>query len=445
MMFLQYFSSIYEKKHHTVVDHTTRDFQFEIKLNNKLTYQNIIGFGGAFTEAAAFTLEKVNANHKANVIDSYYNKDTGLNYTIGRVHINSCDFSLGNYDYVDENDINLDSFDINREYQYVIPLIKKAEKKAGRKIPLLASPWSPPSWMKSNNQMNNGGYLLPKFYQAWANYYVKFIDEFKKADLTVAYVSVQNEPAAIQTWDSCIYTAEQERDFIKNYLGPTLRKAHPEVKIVIWDHNRDIVVERGDTVLKDSEARDYVWGTGLHWYVSEEFSNLTKLHNLHPDKHILFTEGCIEGGVKLGSYETGERYARNMIGDFRNYCEGYLDWNIVLNEQGGPNHVGNYCDAPIICDTQTDKIHKNSSYYYIGHFSKHIQPGSVRIESNSDNENLKNVAFRTPDNKTVLVVLNESEESYKVKLNYLDSERNVLIKPRSISTFIKQPVSMSRG
>jgi glucosylceramidase len=437
-MLLHYRTSKYSSQNHEKIDKLENNYEMTINVDTKISFQNIIGFGGAFTESAAFTLSKISLNQRNKVLRSYYNKITGLNYTIGRVHINSCDFSLGNYTYVEDNDFELKTFNIDRELEYVIPLIKDAEKVAGHKISLLASPWSPPAWMKSNKEMNNGGYLLPEYYQVWAKYYVKYIDEFKKHDLHIDYISVQNEPAAVQVWDSCIYSEEQERDFVRDYLGPILHKKYPNIKIVIWDHNRDVIVKRADTVLKDKKAREHVWGTGLHWYSKGLFENLTELHNLHPDKHILFTEGCIEGGVHLNDWSTGERYARNMIGDFRNYCEGYIDWNITLDETGGPNHVGNFCDAPIITDTIKEELIYNSSFYYISHFSKHVKQNSKRVLSESDSKDLQHVSFITPENEIVLVVLNETENDYKVKLNLNTKEYLVEIPPRSIQTFIER-------
>jgi len=409
----------------------------EILVDNTKTFQKIIGFGGAFTESSAYTLSKMDPLKRQEVLEAYFDKNKGLNYNIGRVHIHSCDFSLENFTYVEDFDKDLKTFSIKRDFKWVIPMIKDAEKIAGHKIELLASPWSPPAWMKSNNDMNHGGVLLPEYYQAWANYYVKFIEEYTKNGLDVFSITVQNEPAAVQVWDSCIYSAEQERDFVKHYLGPTLKEKYPEVKIIIWDHNRDIIVERADTVLKDKEARDYVWGTGLHWYVNEDFENLTTLHNLYPDKHILFTEGCQEGGVHLGSWLTGERYARNMIGDFNNYCEGYIDWNLTLDETGGPNHVGNLCDAPIISDTKEGKIHYNSSYYYIGHFSKHIQPGALRTFSKCENKDLKTVSFINKNQEEVVIVLNETEKDYDITIKFNDEDTVITSKKRSISTIKK--------
>ncbi|UOY91581.1 glucosylceramidase [Ectobacillus sp. JY-23] len=391
----------------------------DIEITDTETYQTIIGFGGAFTEAAAYTLSQMPTEKRQEVLKKYFDPNEGLGYTIGRVAIHSCDFALGNYTYVEENDVELKSFDIARDRQWVIPLIQDAMKVKGGTMPLLASPWSPPAWMKSNQEMNNGGQLLPAYRDAWATYYTKFIRAYREEGLDIWGITVQNEPAAVQVWDSCIYSAEEERDFVKNHLGPIMHEAGlADVKIIIWDHNRDLIVERASTVLEDPEAAKYVWGTGLHWYVSEEFDKVGEVHRRFPDKHLIFTEGCQEGGVKLGEWFTGERYARNMIGDLNNWVEGYLDWNLVLNEEGGPNHVGNLCDAPIIADTKTKELHYNSSYYYIGHFSKFIRPGAVRIKLTNHNEQLQSTAFRNEDGTIAIVVMNEGDQTVPFSMGF---------------------------
>lgn len=409
----------------------------DIKLNSKKTYQSIVGFGGAFTEAAAYTLSRISKDKRDEVIKKYYSKEEGIGYNLGRVHIHSCDFALENYTYVKENDTNLETFNIERDRKLVLPLIKDAEKMSGEKITMLASPWSPPSWMKSNKEMNNGGKLLPEYQDVWAKYYTKFIKEYEKEGVDIWGITVQNEPAAVQIWDSCIYSAEEERDFIKNHLGPTMHKEGLEnVNILIWDHNRDLIIERASTVLEDPEAAKYVWGTGFHWYVSEEFEKVGKVHELFPDKHLLFTEGCQEGGVKLGEWFTGERYGRNMIGDLNNWTEGYLDWNIVLDETGGPNHVGNLCDAPIIADTKTNELYYNSSYYYIGHFSKYIQKKAVRIGVENINEDLQVTSFLNPDGTVVTVVMNETDKNIEFSMGYNNESVNLNLESHSIATYI---------
>lgn len=425
------------KKQHLQLRSGSTFEKSDIVIDPEKTYQEIIGFGGAFTEATAYTLSQVTADKRQEVIESYFNQDTGLGYTIGRVHIHSCDFALGNYTYVEDYDENLDTFDISRDHKWVIPLLKDAEKEKGGQIKLLASPWSPPAWMKTNNEMNHGGKLLQQYMDTWARYYTKFIATYEKEGFPIWAITVQNEPEAVQTWDSCIYTGEEERDFIKDYLGPQMHRAgYENVKILIWDHNRDVIVERAKAVFEDPEASKYVWGTGFHWYVSEEFENVGKVHDLYPDKHLLFTEGCQEGGVKLGEWSTGERYGRNMIGDLNNWTEGYIDWNMVLNEEGGPNHVNNLCDAPIIADTKTNEIHYNSSFYYIGHFSKFIRPGAKRIGLEMANENLQSTAFMNKDGSISIVIMNETDQIESFTVEYKNESFSTQLPPHSIATYL---------
>lgn len=411
----------------------------KLKVLPEQTYQTVMGFGGAFTEAAAYTLSRISPQKREEVIRRYFDPQEGLGYTLGRVHIHSCDFALENYTYIEEGDVELNTFDISRDHQWVILLVHDAAKTAGKDITMLASPWSPPAWMKTNGDMNHGGQLKPEYREVWARYYTKFIQAYREAGIPIWGITVQNEPAAVQTWDSCIYSGEEERDFVRDHLGPTMhREGLADVQILIWDHNRDIMIERASAVLSDPEAAKYVWGTGFHWYVSEAFENVGKVHELFPDKHLLFTEGCQEGGVKLGEWFTGERYGRNIIGDLNNWNEGFLDWNLVLDETGGPNHVGNLCDAPIIADTTTDTLHYNSSYYYIGHFSKYIQPGAVRIGLDTEAPSLLATAFRNPDGSIAVVVQNESDEALPFALELGGEAANETLPAHSIATYIIQ-------
>lgn len=409
-----------------------------VKVNTKTKYQKILGFGGALTEASAYTLSKLDEKTKKEVLNSYYDSGEGIGYKFARLHINSCDFSLGNYTYVEEKDMTLETFSLDRDEKYVLPLVREVKEISNNNLSILASPWSPPAYMKTNGEMNNGGKLKPEFMQLWADYYVKYIEKMKEKNIDIWAVTVQNEPAAIQVWDSCEYTAEEERDFVKNYLGPTFHKNNlQDKKIIIWDHNRDIAYERAKIVLEDKEASKYIYGTGIHWYMSEEFSNLSKIHDEFPDKHIIFTEGCQEGGVHLGSWDTGERYGRNIIGDLNNYTEAWIDWNIVLDETGGPNHVGNFCDAPIIVDTKEKEVYYNSSFYYIAHFSKFIKPNAVRVESNVSGEKLYALSCINEDNTLCIVIMNENDENKIVSINIEDEVYNIELKAHSIYTFVE--------
>lgn len=408
----------------------------DIEINTDRTFQTWLGFGGAITEAAAYNLSKLSAEQRTKILQAYYHPDQGLGYTYGRVHINSCDFALGNYDYIEKEDQHLTSFSIDHEERYLLPVLREINTITGKPLHLLASPWSPPGWMKTNGEMNNGGRLKKEYYALWADYFVHYIKAMQAKGMIIWAVSVQNEPAAKQVWDSCLYSGEEECAFVK-YLGPALEKAElNHVRIVIWDHNRDLLVERAKAVLDDPQAAQYVWGIGNHWYVSEQFENLSKVHELFPDYHLIFTEGCIEGGVQLGAWHTGERYARHIIGDMNNWLEAFIDWNIVLDVQGGPNHVGNYCDAPIIVDPTCDKVYFNSSYYAIGHFSQYIKPGAKRIQLNRNGDELQATAFKNDDGSVASVILNETDASKEIKLAIDNELASITIPAHSITTVV---------
>ncbi|MDY0276506.1 MAG: glycoside hydrolase family 30 protein [Acholeplasma sp.] len=406
-----------------------------IVIDNNIKYQKHIGFGGAFTEAAASTFALLSDKEQDKLIQSYYSNE-GIGYNLGRVQINSSDFSIQSYTYVKDNDEELKSFDLSHEDKWVIPMVKKA-LKCQKEMKILASPWSPPAWMKDNNDMKYGGKLLPKYYNSWANYYIKFIDEYQKRGINIWGITVQNEPEAVQTWESCIYTATEEKEFVKNFLGPKIMETHPSVKIIGWDHNRDEIVRRAYEIFSDDEASKYFWGVGTHWYVSEEFKNLSIVHEMFPDKHIIFTEGCQEGGAQPNNWLVGERYARNIIGDLNNWLEGWIDWNLLLNEQGGPNHVENYCDAPILVDRKTlDKTY-NNSYYYIGHFSKFIKPGAFRIKYQENLlEGFSLVAYENPDKEIVVVVLNETDRDELINIVLEGRGVEIFVSARSINTVV---------
>ena len=406
----------------------------KIVVDPKDLKQKIIGFGGAFTEASAYNLSRIDTKKREKAIEAYFDPVNGLGYSIGRVSIHGCDFSLGSYLYIKDYDDTLESFDISRD-QSIIDLIKDSERIAKTPIKILGSPWTPPFWMKDNNSPIRGGKLLPQYYQTWADYFVKFIQAYQEKGIDVFAVTVQNEPAAVQRWDSCIYTGADECAFVK-VLGPTLEKAgYKDKHILIWDHNRDIMVERAQAVLSDPEAYKYVWGTAFHWYENEQFANVGKLHDLYPEKHLLFTEGCQEGGPHFDEYQVGERYGRNMINDLRNYTEGYIDWNLFLDETGGPNHVNNLCSSPMMIKIFHEELVYMPSYYYIGHFSKFIKPGAVQMASKGSDQ-LLYVAFVNPDKRQVIVVQNEKDETYNLEIDGLKEQIKLTVEAHSISTII---------
>lgn len=408
------------------------------------TYQTFMGIGAALTDASAETFAKLPKDKQQDFLKAYFDKETGIGYTLARTNIHSCDFSSGSYTYVSDGDKELKSFSIDHDKQYRIPFIKEAMKAAGGQLTLYASPWSPPAWMKDNNSMLQGGKLKPEYYQSWANYYAKFIKAYEKEGIPVWGLSVQNEPMAKQKWESCIYTAEEERDFLKNYLGPTMKnEGLADKKIIVWDHNRDLIYQRAQTYFDDPEAARYAWGIGFHWYEDwsggqQMFDNVALVNKAYPDKNILFTEGCAESfdSSRYNHWGLGEEYGRSMIHDFNNGAVGWTDWNILLDETGGPNHVQNFCFAPVHADIKTGEIIYTNSYYYIGHFSKFIKPGAKRIISSPSRSQLLATAFKNEDGSVVAVVMNQGniKTPFFLWINGKAAETTAL--PHSINTYI---------
>lgn len=407
-------------------------------------FQTMLGIGGALTDSSAEVFSTLPKEKQTELLTAYFDDTKGIGYKLARTNIHSCDFSSGSYTYVSEGDKELKSFNITHDKQYRIPFIKQAIAATGGRLNIFASPWSPPAFMKDNNDMLRGGVLKPEFHQSWANYFAKFIRAYQSEGIPIWGISVQNEPMATQKWESCIFTAEAERDFLKNFLGPTMkREGFADKKIIAWDHNRDLIYQRANTILSDPQAAKFVWGIGFHWYEpwsggDPMFDNVRLVHETWPGKNLIFTEGCVDSfnAEKLGEWKFGEQYGRSMINDFNNGTVGWTDWNVLLDEKGGPNHVGNFCFAPVHADTKTGELTYLSSYYYIGHFSKFIKPGAKRIASSPSRSQLLSTAFLNPDGKVAVVVMNPTEKAanYWLWLNGDAAEVNSL--PRSIQTLV---------
>ena len=407
-------------------------------VNTERRFQTHLGFGGAFTEAAATVWQALPQAAREQLLRDCFDPVDGHGYTLGRVHINSCDFALGNYAHVERSDdFALESFSIERDRRALLPFIQAALRVAARPIQLLASPWSPPAWMKSNGEMNHGGRLRPECRAAWAQCYVRFIRAYEAEGVPIWGVSVQNEPAATQRWDSCLYSAEEERDFVRDHLGPALHSAGlGRIKIVVWDHNRDVMVERASVIFSDAEAARYVWGTGFHWYGEDHFDHLQLVHDAWPDKHLLFTEGCQEGGPHHGSWDVAERYARSIINDLNRWTVGWIDWNLLLDASGGPNHVGNLCSAPILADAAGAALVHQSSYWAIGHFARFIRPGARRVLCAASRQDLEATAFVNPDGSAATVVMNRSEAPIAFVLRIDGHEHAGEIPARAVATIV---------
>lgn len=414
------------------------DVMHVVNIYPEVRYQKIRGFGGAFTEAAAHNYAMMSSKRKQEIQKAYFS-EKGLNYNLGRLHMNSCDFALGNYTYIEEGDDKLESFDISHDTEEIIPFINEAQKNAANQMEFLMSPWSPPAFMKTNNDMNHGGTLKREYYKAWADYYVKFIQEYAKQGIKIGYITVQNEPEAVQTWDSCTYSAEEESDFVSGYLGPALEKAGLlEVKIFVWDHNKEEGYARMKAVIADSDTRKYVSGTAMHWYTGDHFEAIELILKQYPEMEVFFTEGCVEYSrfADSGEIDKAEMYAHDILGNLNAGISASIDWNLLLDEKGGPNHVGNFCAAPIMCDSKNDTFEKRLSYYYIGHFSRYIKPGAVRIGYTRYTDKIEVTAFSNPDGQRVAVLLNKSKDDVEVTLREGKVGREIVVGANSIITVI---------
>lgn len=408
------------------------------------TFQTFIGIGGALTDASAEVFAKLPATAQKAFMTAYFDTEKGIGYKFARTNIASCDFSSDIYGYIAEKDTSLNSFSVAHDEKFRIPFIKQAIAAAGGNLPLFVSPWSPPGWMKDNNDVLLGGKLLPQYSQAWANHFVKFIKAYEALGIPVWGLSVQNEPMAKQIWESCLFTAEDERDFIRDFLGPTLQKnGLGDKKLIAWDHNRDLIFQRASVLLGDPEAAKYIWGIGFHWYETwtgsgMQFENLKRVKEAFPDKELIFTEGCVEkfSMDRVNDWVLGEKYGYSMVNDFNCGTVAWTDWNILLDETGGPNHVGNLCFAPVHADTRTGKLIYTNSYYYIGQFSKFIQPGANRVSCSMNRDKLQSTAFLNPNGKLVVVVLNLSDEKLPFRLCISGKAAATTSLPHSIMTMI---------
>lgn len=412
----------------------------DIQLENKLIVvypdmknQTILGFGGAFTEASGYAISKLPKKQYDNAIKEYFSPE-GLNYSFCRTPINSCDFSLDSYAYLQKPDLS--TFSIERDKKYLIPMIQAAQNRQP-KLQLLASPWSPPFFMKTNQKMIEGGKLLDEFKQLWANYLVRYVREYESLGISIQYMTVQNEPKAVQTWESCLYSPQEEADLVRNYLYPTFQNAHKQVQFLIWDHNKERVFYRSKSILDDSETRKIVSGIAFHWYSGDHFENLKLVNQNYPEKLLVATEGCTGYSQFRTEDEimNAEIYAHDYLGNLNSRVNGQIDWNLFLDYQGGPNHKQNYCNSPIMINKDNSNYIKNLSYYYIGHFSKFIKPGAKCIAHSKYTDKIEVTSFQNPDNCIIIVVLNRTNQMQDYYIAIEEQICHDEIKPHSIITY----------
>ncbi len=400
----------------------------------EIEYQKFIGFGGSITEAAGYAYSRLNEEKKEQIIKDIFSEN-GLNYSLIRLPIGSCDFSLKSYSYSSKKDLS--DFSIEKDREYILPLLKKAHNE-NNELKIISSPWSPPAFMKNTHLLIIGGKLRDKYKQTYADYFTKYIKAYKEEGFDINYVTVQNEPNAIQKWESCLYSPEDEADFIVNYLYPTLKNNNLDTEILIWDHNKERVLTRTLKEISIDGLYEKIAGIAYHYYSGDHFENLKIISEKFPEKLLIHTEGCVGYSEKTNDTNVGdgEIYAHDIIGDFNSGSMGYIDWNMILDYNGGPNHKNNNCSAPVMIKQEGNDYFKNPSFTYISHFSKFIKIGAKRLGTSRYTEDIEVTAFKNPDNSIVIVVLNR--RNWNVEYNLCIEERyiNETIKPHSICTFI---------
>ncbi|MBN9239127.1 MAG: hypothetical protein J0J03_05575 [Leifsonia sp.] len=407
-----------------------------INLHPELKYQEIRGWGGAITEAAGYAFSQMSPERQEQILDAYFGP-TGNNYSVVRMHLDSSDFSLGTYEAVPEDDPTLESFSLARDEQYVLPLLRRAQARSSAPLEVLLSPWSPPAYMKTNGSRVVGGSLKPEYRATWARYIARYVAEYRALGIAVNRITIQNEPEATQTWDSCLFTAEEEKVFLRDFLHPALVDAGlHDVGIHIWDHNKERMYERVSGVI-DAETEPLVAGVAFHWYTGDHFDALRLVREQHPQLDLVFTEGCVEYS-KLGADQltNAQMYAHDIIGNLRAGMNLFLDWNILLDAQGGPNHVSNFCDAPIMCNPEDDSLDVKLSHSYIGHFSRFIAPGARRIASSTFTSKIELVAVQNPDASIVVVAMNPTGADIEAHVRVAGTVAPLALPAGSITTAV---------
>lgn len=458
-----------------------------VNLYPDFEYQTITGFGGALTEAAGYALSRVSEEKRKEMIDAYFGKD-GNRYSLIRTHIDSCDFSCGMYQAV--SDVNADpdllTFSLERDHKFIIPAIKEILETSEVPIAVLLSPWSPPAEWKTSSEMiagfkamgnlqglmateqqdmdvstehpivraimeavknapedgsgtrTCGGHLKPEYYGKWAQYITKYVQAYLKEGIPVKYLTIQNESQAATPWDSCQWTPEEQKDFLKDHLYPAFKEAglSDKVGIYFWDHNKENLVN-WTMAMVDEETKDMIEGAAFHWYSGDHFEAVQMISEHYPDLHLMFSEGCCDFVKDDPDTELlhAERYAHDIIGNLNAGMDSWYDWNLYLDEVGGPNHVGNYCSSPIMLDGEGG-YEKKASYDYIGHFTRYLTPGSKRIGFSKYTKDLEVTAFKDLSGKIIVVFLNTTDQVLPVNLRLKGYVGKFSVPARSITTAV---------
>ncbi len=409
-----------------------------INLYPEVQYETFEGFGGAITDGSGYIYSLMDEEQKRILMDSYFSPQR-MNYQFVRIPIDSCDFSLEQFEAMsDPEDREMKSFSLKRPWKYILPMLRDAEAAAGKKIPIMLTPWSPPAFMKTNGKREKGGKLKEEYREFWAEYICRYIEEFQKAGFCVRCISLQNEPKAVQTWDSCIFTAEEEKIFLRDFMWPAMQKhGLCDIEIYLWDHNKERVYEWMRDII-DEETSPMIAGAACHWYSGSHFEALSLCREQFPDKKLIASESCVEF-YKLNPEDTiaaAQKLGEEILGDLQNGVVAFYDWNLLLDEKGGPNYVKNYCLAPFIFDTQEGTLKPQLIQKYYECISSTVLPGSRRIALSRYEQDIAAGAFKRPDGKLVLLLLNRQQESRPVVIRLNGMEASVILLPESAAAAV---------
>lgn len=410
----------------------------QLRIYPQVKYRRWKGFGGAFTEASALAWLALGEANREKLIKAYFSQDEGIGYNFGRTAIGSCDFSSDAYCYVENNDLTLASFSLERDENTVFRMIAEAKKYCAD-LELFSSPWSPPPFMKDNLRWQ-GGKLKSEYANLYARYIGKYIEECGRRGIKISAVTVQNEPRHHQIWESCLYTKEEELDFVKNSLAAVLKPLG--VKIYVYDHCKERVFERACHAF--GNFSDLTDGIACHWYSGDYFEELRMTGERFPDKEIIISETCCAlqspDASQKEQWDCADKYSHDIFGNMNNGATAFCDWNLTLNEARGPYHFreGRKCvaDAPVISRAKDDRVELQPSYYHIGHFSKFIRRGAHIAGFSKPWQDVEVTAAVNPDGSIVAVMQNKRATALSFIIHIGDKVAEAVLEGNTLNTFV---------
>ncbi|REE25881.1 glucosylceramidase [Winogradskyella pacifica] len=408
---------------------------FTINVSENTSYQEMDGFGYTLTGGSATLMNNMSSSSRADLLQELFgSSDTSIGLSYLRISIGASDLDATTFSYNDlpngQTDVNLDNFSINPDMANLIPVLQEI-LEINPNIKILGSPWSAPTWMKSNNS-TIGGELLPQYYDTYANYFVKYIEAMAAQGIIIDAITIQNEPENPYNNPSMVMSAEQQKTFIRDHLGPTFQTENIATKIILFDHNLDHP-EYPISILNDATAKNYIDGSAFHLYAGQ-IDNMSLVHNAHPDKNVYFTEQWIQAP---GNYEADLKWhvRELLVGAPRNWSKNVLQWNLAADPNNNPHTDGGCTECLGAITIDGNSVQRNVGYYIMGHASKFVPAGAVRIESNTASE-FPNAAYKTPDGKIVVIVLNNSDVQNALNINAADNPITVTMPAGAVATFV---------